>query len=95
MHRAYIILNIYCRVNADVDLIASAIEVLKALDAVPGQVLIHQKALASIKDLQEMVAYSMSTCSGLERHFENKAVFDEIVQAIYKLKYEVVLSRRC
>lgn len=77
------------RVNADVDLIASAVEVLAAVGAVPGRVLAHQKALTSVEDLQEAVSYSMATCSGLERHFEDKAVFDEIVSAIYKLKHEV------
>lgn len=75
--------------NADVDLIASAVEVLAAVGAVPGRVLAHQKALTSVEDLQEAVSYSMATCSGLERHFEDKAVFDEIVSAIYKLKHEV------
>ena len=78
------------RLNADVDYIISAVELLNALKATPvtGQMTAHP-VITSIDELQQTVAYSMVTCSGIERHFANGDLFDKIVETSTKLKHEV------
>lgn len=75
--------------NADVDCIISAVELLKALKATPGRIGADHPTLYTIEELQQTVAYSMATCSGIERHFDDKKVFNEIVQVVNELKHEV------
>lgn len=76
--------------NADVDYIISAVQLLKALDA-PSRTdhMTTHPVIATIDELQQTVAYSMATCSGIERHFSNSKLFDEIVETASKLKHEV------
>lgn len=81
-------LDNYCRVNADVDFILSAVELLSALDASPGGMVDHS-TVSSVRELQEIVAYSMATCSGVERPFSNKKLYDHIVQVSSNLTHEV------
>lgn len=87
--RTYILLILFS-LNADVDYIVSAVELLKALKATPGRIGADHPTLNTIEELQQIVAYSMATCSGIERHFDNKKMFDEIVQVVTELKHEVI-----
>ena len=75
--------------NADVDYIISAVELLTSLNAVPGEIRGDHLTLNTVDELQQTIAYSMDTCSGIERHFNDKVVFDQIVEASSKLKHEV------
>ena len=76
------------RVNADVDFILSAVELLSELGATPGVTADHS-SLSSVNELQEVVAHSMATCSGVERPFGNKKLYDHIVQVAANLTHEV------
>lgn len=87
--RTYILLLLYS-LNADLDYIISAVELLKALKATPGRIGADYPTLNTIEELQQTVAYSMATCSGIERHFDDKKLFKEIVQVVSELNHEVI-----
>lgn len=76
------------RVNADVDFILSAVELLSGLGATPGGAADHS-SISTVNELQELVAHSMATCSGVERSFGDKKLFDRIVKVAASLKHEV------
>ena len=79
--------------NADIDYIISAVDLLGALqgetNTAKGVAPTNHQSLSNLKELFELVLYSMSTCSGIERYFEDKVVFDSIVRTASKLKHEV------
>ena len=72
------------------DYIISAVELLKALEAplATDQMTAHP-VISTINELQQTVAYSMATCSGIERHFSDAELFDKIVETASNLKHEV------
>ena len=75
-------------VNANLDLVVSATQLLEALGLSPGQPVDHTH-LASAVDLQEQVAYSMLHCAGTERVFTSQAEFQKVVTAARSLPHEV------
>ena len=77
-----------CSVNANLDLIVSATQLLEALGLSPGQPVDHTQ-LTSGRDLQEQVAYSMLHCAGTERVFTSEEEFKRIIRAAYQLPREV------
>ena len=78
----------FLSVNADVDFILSAAELLSALGATPGGIADHA-AISTVEELQETVAFSMATCSGVERPFSDRALYNRIVQVASNLTHEV------
>jgi ADP-dependent glucokinase len=74
-------------VNANLDLVVSATQLLEALGLSPGQPVDHTH-LASAVDLQEQVAYSMLHCAGTERVFTSQAEFQKVVTAARSLPHE-------
>ena len=87
MHCKYQV-DSYCRVNSNLDLIVSAVELLKLLNAT-GSVSRDHTSLGSINDLQEVVAYSMQHCAGIERVFTDARQFNIITQAAIQLPHIV------
>ena len=84
----YICISYHFSLNADLDYIVSATDLLNALKATPSRMNAHP-IITNINELQETVAYSMVTCSGIERHFKDRDVFEQIVDATLQLKHEV------
>lgn len=83
--------------NADIDYILSALDLLRVLERDEGGTgqevkPVNHRSISTIKELRETVYYSMSTCSGIERFFEDKTIFDKIVKTASKLKHEVMHS---
>lgn len=78
--------------NADVDLILPAIPLLKALNVTPGKRSSDHNTVTSANDLQEVVAYSMTTCSGVERAVTDKELFDHIMQLSVDIPHEVSMQ---
>ena len=77
-----------CRVNSNLDLIVSAIDLLKVLNVTVSHPRDHS-SLSSTADLQELVAYSMEHCAGIERVFTDQKQFQTIVEAAKKLPHVV------
>ena len=82
------------RVNANLDLIVSAIPLLETLGLLPGQPVDHTH-LGTVEDLQEQVAYSMEHCAGTERVFSSQSEFERVVTAAYQLPHSVSLVCVC
>ena len=82
------------RVNANLDLIVSAIPLLETLGLLPGQPIDHTH-LGTVEDLQEQVAYSMEHCAGTERVFSSQSEFERVVTAAYQLPHSVSLVCVC
>lgn len=74
--------------NANLDLIVSATELLEALGLSPGQPVDHTH-LGRVEELQEQVAYSMEHCAGTERVFSSSSEFQRVVNAAYQLPHTV------
>ena len=74
--------------NANLDLIVSATQLLETLGLSPGQPVDHTH-LGTAEDLQEQVAYSMQHCAGTERVFSTSSEFQRIVNAAYQLPHTV------
>ena len=70
------------------DFILSAVELLSELGATAGGAANHP-SISTVNELQELVAHSMATCSGVERSFGDKKLFDRIVQVAANLTHEV------
>ena len=66
----------------------SAVDLLKVLNATPSSPHDHA-SLESIVDLQEVVAYSMQHCAGIERVFTNSKVFEMIAKKASTLPHVV------
>lgn len=77
-----------CSVNANLDLVVSATPLMEKLGLSPGQPVDHTH-LASSRELQEQVAYSMQHCAGTERVFTSQPEFQKVVAAAYQLPHEV------
>ena len=82
------------RVNANLDLIVSAIPLLETLGLLPGQPVDHTH-LGTVEELQEQVAYSMEHCAGTERVFSSQSEFERVVTAAYQLPHSVSLVCVC
>ena len=78
----------YCRVNSNLDLIVSAIDLLKLLNAPVTHPRDHA-SLGTITDLQEVVAYSMQHCAGIERVFTDSNLFQIIAESAAQLPHVV------
>lgn len=76
------------RVNANLDMILSARELLQALKATPSKPFDHPH-LTSIAELEQLVLYSMLHCAGLERTFTDGDLFKDIVEAASSLSHTV------
>ena len=74
--------------NSNLDLIVSAVDLLKALNATPSSPGDHA-SLSSIEDLEEVVSYSMQHCAGIERVFTDHEVFERIAEAAAQLPHVV------
>ena len=74
--------------NANLDLIVSATELLEALGLSPGEPIDHTH-LGRVEELQEQVAYSMEHCAGTERVFSSSSEFQRVVNAAYQLPHTV------
>ena len=66
----------------------SAVELLALLNAT-GSVPRDHASLSSIDDLQEVVAYSMQHCAGIERVFTDAKQFNIITQSAAQLSHVV------
>ena len=87
----YPILCLICyRVNSNLDLIVSAVHLLKVLNARESSPRDHA-SLSSVNDLQEVVAYSMQHCAGTERVFTDKELFQQIAESATQLPHVVSL----
>ena len=78
----------YASVNANIDLIVSAIPLLRALNETPS-VGVDHSVLSSTRALQELVSFSMQECAGTERYFSNKSLFHHIVQTAQAIPHTV------
>ena len=74
--------------NSNLDLIVSATALFQALDLTPLPLADHH-ILTSLSDLQEVVAYSMQHCAGIERFFKDKQVFQQTVEAAKTVPHTV------
>ena len=74
--------------NSNLDLIVSAVDLLNMLNATPSLPRDHA-SLESIETLQEVVAYSMQHCAGIERVFTDHNVFDMIATTATSLPHIV------
>ncbi|XP_019640391.1 PREDICTED: ADP-dependent glucokinase-like [Branchiostoma belcheri] len=72
-------------VNAGVDLIVSATELLQGLGMTPSQTRTDHLHLDSLQDLEEAVAYYMEKGAAGERYMGDGALFQQIVAAAEKL----------
>ena len=78
----------FFRVNSNLDLIVSALDLLRALQVDPSSPRDHS-TLSSLRDLEQLVGYSMQHCAGLERVFVDQALFLQIVEAGDKVEHAV------
>ena len=74
--------------NANIDMIVSAKSLLLALEASPSVAVDHD-VLSSVADLEQLVAYSMTHCAGIERSFLDKDLFDSIVETGTSVAHKV------
>ena len=79
---------ICCRVNSNLDLIVSAVDLLKYMNATASYPRDHA-SLTTMDDLQEVVAYSMQHCAGIERVFTDPELFQVITEAASLLPHVV------
>lgn len=68
-------------VNANVDLILSAIKLFNNLDITPGTTSKDHDVISSLKDLEECFSLYFKKCAAAERFVADKKVFDIIVKA--------------
>ena len=66
-----------------------AVALLKALNVTPGKSTADHSTVTSAEDLQDVVLYSMVTCSGVERTVTDKELFDLIVRLSVDIPHEV------
>lgn len=78
----------WCRVNSNLDLIVSAVDLLKLMNSTVSSPRDHA-SLSSINDLQEVVGYSMQHCAGIERVFTDLELFQMITEAATLLPHDV------
>lgn len=74
------------------DFILPAVALLKALNVTPGNSTADHSTVTSAKDLQDVVLYSMVTCSGVERTVTDKELFDLIVKLSVDIPHEVSMQ---
>ena len=81
-------LSYCCRVNSNLDLIVSATDLLKLLNAPVTHPRDHA-SLSTVAELQEVVAYSMVHCAGVERVFTDSNLFQIIAESAAQLPHVV------
>ena len=88
MHGFVNSLIIIFRVNSNLDLILSALDLLKYLNmsATPPN---DHSAITSPSDLEQLVGYSMEHCAGIERVYSDLQGFNKIVETATKLPHVV------
>ncbi len=74
--------------NANLDMIVSAKDLLQALQVNPTKPVNHQ-TLSSVEDLEQVVSYSMLHCAAMERTFINADSFYNIVHVATALSHKV------
>ena len=74
--------------NANLDMIVSAVDLLKALDMDITLPCDHSN-LSSTTELEQLVAFSMLHCAGIERVFTHQSLFDTIVNIAASLPHVV------
>ena len=74
------------------DFILPAVALLKALNVTPGNSTADHGTVTSAEDLQDVVLYSMITCSGVERTVTDKELFDLIVKLSVNIPHEVSMQ---
>ena len=84
----YVMRSINCRVNANLDMIVSACELLIALNATPTEPADHP-VLKSVVQLEQLVSFSMQKCAGVERTFSDPDLFDIITKISASLPHSV------
>ena len=80
------------RVNANLDVIVSAIDLLEALN-VSHTLPKDHSSLNSITHLEQLVAFSMLHCAGMERTFADLKLFNNIISIAESLPHKVSCSR--
>lgn len=74
--------------NTNLDMIVSAVDILKVLEVNHSPPLDHS-SLNSVAELGQIVAFSMLHCAGIERTFTHQSVFDAIVNAASTIQHIV------
>lgn len=77
-----------CSVNTNLDMVVSAIDLLKALKLQSTAPQDHS-ALSSLVELEQLVAFSMYHCAGVERIFTNQTLFNSITTVAASLPHVV------
>ena len=76
------------RVNANLDLVVSAVDLLRTLNVTAGAVG-DSPLLTTLSELGALVGSSMQHCAGVERVLTDQAVFQQTVEAALTLRHSV------
>ena len=72
--------------NANIDLIVSALKVFEELGVKSGSKSRNHDEISSLQDLEECFSHYFKKCAAAERFVSSKEVFDQIVEAAKKIK---------
>ena len=80
------ILYNYCRVNANVDVIVSAVDILHALGLAASGRSTDHNMVSSLKELDECFSHHFAKCAAAERFVASKELFDKLINAALALE---------